>query len=156
VICGPKCGILQAFILIILYYPHGIIPLIFQTHPQPKLFVLNEEKHTDATTLLDRAFVLYNLITIHRWPVHLLKFQISPKLVIFKSSVSKGRTNSYVCLGEAKTSHWDKIWVQPSSSVPHILHTGYWSAQLNKMSSQCVISNKEAHNNPALWPFKEQ
>jgi hypothetical protein len=63
-------------------------------------------------------------ILIYVSPVALLKFQKAPRLIMLMSSGSKEEEPKYTCLSEAKASHSQRMWVEVSSSAPHLLHNG--------------------------------
>jgi len=62
-------------------------------------------------------------ISIYGSPVTLLKFQMAPRLILLMSSGSM-KEPRYTCLCEAKASHSQRMWVEVSSSAPHLLHSG--------------------------------
>jgi len=47
---------------------------------------------------------------------------MAPRLILLMSSGSK-KESRYGCLSEAKASHSQKMWVEVSSSVSHLLHS---------------------------------
>jgi len=55
-------------------------------------------------------------------------------------------------MSEALTSHLHKIWTEVSSSVPHFQQVGLLLSPIIYiyiyMSFQCVMSSKQANNNP--------
>ena len=63
-------------------------------------------------------------ISVQGSPVASLKFQMAPRLILLMSSGSKKKEPRYVCLGEAKASHSQRMWAEVSSSTPHLLHSG--------------------------------
>jgi hypothetical protein len=77
-------------------------------------------------------------------PVPLLKFQMAPTLKLLMSSGSKKEESSCICPSEAKASHSQKIWVEVSSSAPHLLHKGLLADPIR------VMSSKEVGNDPGL------
>ena len=49
---------------------------------------------------------------------------MAPRLIFLMSSGSKKKEPRYVCLSEAKASHLQRMWVEVSSSAPHLLQNG--------------------------------
>ena len=60
----------------------------------------------------------------HGSPMALLRFQMAPKPIFLTSSGSRKKDPRYICLSEAKTSHWHNVWAEVSSFIPHFLHRG--------------------------------
>jgi hypothetical protein len=63
-------------------------------------------------------------ITIYGSPVALPKFQMAPRCTFLIFCGSRKMKPRYACLSEAKTSHWQRMWAEVSSSAPHLLHNG--------------------------------
>jgi len=49
---------------------------------------------------------------------------MAPSLILLMSHGSKKKKPRYTCLSEAKASHSQRMWVEVSSSAPHLLHSG--------------------------------
>jgi len=62
-------------------------------------------------------------ISIYRSPVALLQFQMTPRLIFLMSSGSKKKEPRYTCLSEARASRSQRMWVEVSTSAPHV-HSG--------------------------------
>jgi len=69
-------------------------------------------------------------ISIYGSPVTLLKFQMTPKLILLMSSGSKKKEPRYTSLSEAKASHSQRMWAEVSSSAPHLLHSGLYDSPI--------------------------
>jgi len=69
-------------------------------------------------------FAPYSVIS-QRSPISLAKYPMAPNLSILMSSGSKKKESTYICLGEAKTSHSFNICTELSSSVSDFLEVGY-------------------------------
>jgi hypothetical protein len=63
-------------------------------------------------------------ISIYESPVALLKFLMTPRIILLMSSGFKQNEPRYTCLSEAKASHSQRMWAEVSSSAPHLLHNG--------------------------------
>jgi hypothetical protein len=66
----------------------------------------------------------YNLKPVQGSTIPLLKIQMAPRFILLMSSAPKQREPSCTCLSEAKASHSRRVWVEVSSSAPHLLHKG--------------------------------
>ena len=60
----------------------------------------------------------------HGSPMTLLKSQMAPKLILWISCGSKNKEPRCTYLEEARASHSQRMWVEISSSIAHLLHVG--------------------------------
>jgi len=107
----------------------------------------------DEPRPLDGSFVPHSLTPSHVSPVPLLKFQIACRLRLLTSFGSTKKIHVRVKLElHTYTKHGLRF-------LP-LLHTSYirgcWSAPLSEMSSQGVVSSKEASDSSGLCPFEGQ
>jgi hypothetical protein len=63
-------------------------------------------------------------ITIYGSPFTLPKFQMAPRLTLLIFPGPKKKEPRYACLSEPKSSLWQRIWAEVSSSASHFLHSG--------------------------------
>jgi len=92
---------------------------------------------------------------VHR-PVPLLKFQIAPRIILLTSFWSKKKEPKYVCeWGQGFTLTQNMGWGFLFCSTPLTLGTVVRPHYV-QMSSQGVMSSKQASSNPGLCPVKGQ